>query len=122
MAMETSILKSVKKVLNIDPTLTHFDEDVLMQINMALATANQIGVGEELFYIEGDDATWESLSLPSDQLSMLKTYLFLKVKGVFDPDATSFTQEARRKQIEELESRLYIAADEFRHPLPEEVA
>lgn len=122
MAMEASILKSVKKVINIDPTLTYFDEDILMQINMALATANQIGVGESLFNIDGYDETWESLALPVDQLSMLKTYLFLKVKGVFDPDATSFTQEARRKQIEELESRLYIAADQLRHPLPEEVA
>lgn len=122
MPMETSILKSVKKVLGIDPSLEHFDEDVLMQINMALATANQIGVGDTLTIISGYDETWDSLALPDDQLSMLKTYLFLKVKGVFDPDATSFTQEARRKQIEELESRLYIAADLARHPLPEEVA
>ena len=120
--MEPSILKSTKKMLNLSEDDHSFDLDILTQINSSLAVANQIGVGNVVYYVPDEEKVWADLQLPIDQLNLLKTYVFLKVKAYFDPDSTSFTQEARKQQIEELEGRLYIAADALRHPLPEEVA
>jgi len=120
--VEPSILKSTKKLLNLPEDYDAFDLDVLTHINMALTTANQIGVGDIPFAVSDEDATWEQLGIPGDQLNLLRTFVFLKVKAAFDPDATSFTQEARKQQMEELTERLYVAADAARHPLPEEVA
>lgn len=119
--METSILTSTKKILGLTESYTSFDLDILTHINMALSTANQIGLGATLYNINDSTAQWSSLGLPVDQLNLLKTYIFLKVKMVFDPPPTSFAQDAMKQQISELESRLYYLSDAVAHPLEGEI-
>ena len=105
--MENSILTSTKKTLGLADDYVAFDEDVLTHINAAFSTLTDLGVGQvDGFSIEDDTALWTSYDVPLDQLSMVKTYIYLKVKILFDPPATSFHGTAAENQIKEFEWRL----------------
>ena len=107
--MISSILISTKKVLGIGEGYTAFDEDIIMHINSAFSTLNQLGVGpEEGFYIYDETAEWEDIELPDNQLNHVKTFIFLKVRLMFDPPTTSFVLEAMERQIKEFEWRLNV--------------
>jgi hypothetical protein len=106
--MADSILDTIKKMLGIPTTDTAFDTDIIVNINSAFMVLNQIGVGPETVYtIEDSSATWADFITDMDQLySAVKTYIYLKVKVVFDPPGTSYLLDAVQNQILELESRL----------------
>lgn len=105
--MEDSILISTKKILGVAANYTAFDLDIITHINSSLSTLNQLGVGPtDGFFIEDDSAVWADLDLPLNQLNMARTYVFLKVRMLFDPPTTSFLIAAMQKQIEEHEWRL----------------
>lgn len=117
--MEDSILKNVKKVLGIAATYKIFDEDVLMHINAAFSVLNQLGVGPlEGFMIEDDGAEWGDFDVLQPQLNLVKTYIFLKVRILFDPPTTSYLIDAVTKQIEQYEWRLSVMREnEIPYPL-----
>jgi hypothetical protein len=107
--MENSILKSTKKVLGLADGYTAFDLDVLTHINAAFSVLNDLGVGPVGgYFVEDDAAEWSSLGLPQNQLSMVRTYIYLKTRMLFDPPTTSFLIDATNKQIEQLEWRLNV--------------
>lgn len=105
--MENSILTSTKKILGISEDYEVFDLDITTHINAAFSVINQIGLGpDEGFMIEDEDAEWGDLGLPLNQMNLLRTYVFLKVRMLFDPPNTSFVIDAMNTQIQEYESRL----------------
>ena len=107
MALETSILKATKKVLNLDEGYTPFDPDVLMFLNTAFSTLDQLGVGPLGGITVADDtAVWTDLSVPDNQLNVIKSYVYLKVRLLFDPPSTSYHLASAEKQISEYEWRL----------------
>lgn len=107
--MSESILDSTKKILGIDSEYDAFDLDVMMHINGALSTLTQLGLGpEEGFMIEGRDEEWGDLLEDDMRLNSVKTYIYLKVRLLFDPPSTSFVLEAMKNQITELEWRLNV--------------
>ena len=119
--MENSILKSVKKILGIDASLTVFDFDILTHINSAFSTLNQIGIGPENGYaIEDDSALWTSFVGTDPLLSSVKTYVCLKVRIIFDPPQTSYLVDALNAQIRELEWRLNTLREMTLWTSPEE--
>lgn len=104
-----SILDSTKKVLGLDPDYDVFDQDILMHINSVFTTLNQLGVGpKEGFAIAGSDETWDTFLGNDFNLNSVKSYVQLRVRMMFDPPATSFTQQSFKEQIKELEWRLNI--------------
>lgn len=108
----SSILTTVKKSLGIDEDYRAFDPDILMFTNTALSTLTQIGVGPDSgFRIEDEAATWDDLLDGDDRLNHVQTYVYLKVRLLFDPPATSFAIEAMKTQISELESRINITVE-----------
>lgn len=110
--MEASILTSTKKILGVGQDYTAFDLDILTHINAAFSTLDQLGVGPlGGFTIEDSAATWDQLVIPQNQLNMVRTYIFLKVRSLFDPPTTSFALDAMNKQIQEHEWRLQAFAD-----------
>ena len=110
--METSILTSIKKMLGIAEDYTEFDEDIITHINSVFLNLTQLGVGpEEGFMIEGDTAVWEDFIDNSIQLQAVKTYVYLKVKLLFDPPLSSSVTESINRMIAELEWRLNAAVD-----------
>lgn len=101
--VENSILLTVKKLIGGDSTSPYFDTDLIVSINGALARAFQLGCGEENYQITGESDLWEDLNLPNKTLGMLKTYIYLKTKSVFDPPTSSVMIDALNSSIKELE-------------------
>lgn len=105
--MEASILKSTKKVLGLAPDYTPFDLDVITHINASFSLLNQLGVGPvEGFFIEDESAVWGDFVVPANQLNLVKTYIYLKCRILFDPPGTSFLLKSSEDQIKEYEWRL----------------
>ena len=110
--METSILTSIKKLLGVAEDYVEFDEDIITHINSVFLNLTQLGVGpEEGFMIEDDTAVWEDFINDSIQLQAVKTYVYLKVKLLFDPPLSSSVTESINRMIAELEWRLNVAVD-----------
>lgn len=107
--MPESILNTTKKSLGLDVDYPAFDPDVIMLINSALSTLTQLGIGPANgFMITGAAETWDAFLGEDPVANMAKHLVFLKVKLVFDPPATSFVIGAMEKQIEELTWRLNV--------------
>lgn len=105
-----SILDSIKKLLGIQPEYTSFDEDIIVAINTSFATLNQLGVGPEGGYmIEDNTQTWNDY-ITTTNLNMVKTYVYLKSRLLFDPP-TGGVLDAIKNQLSELEYRLYVECD-----------
>lgn len=107
-----SILTSIKKLLGITEEEDSFDMDIIMLINSAFVTLQQLGVGpSEGFSIEDDTATWEDF-LPDDKaVNAARQFIWLKVKMVFDSPTSSFVMDAMKHEIAENEWRLMVHAD-----------
>lgn len=109
--MAESILLSIKKLLGIMPDYTQFDDDIIIHINTAFATLNQLGVGpSEGFMIEDKFAEWQEYTT-SKNLTMIKTYIYLKVRLLFDPPTSSVLVESINRSIAELEWRIFLEGD-----------
>lgn len=109
---DSSILDSTKKVLGFDPDYSAFDADITMHINAALFTLNDLGVGAaDGFLITGREETWDQFSSDTKLLTAVKSYVYLKVRMLFDPPATSFAIDAINKQITELEWRMNVRVE-----------
>lgn len=108
-----SILTSIKKLLGVTEDYTQFDQDIIMHINTVFLNLNQIGVGpEEGFVIEDDTSDWSDFIGDDVRLQAVKTYVYLKVKLLFDPHALSSPViESMNRTIAELEWRLMAAVD-----------
>lgn len=107
--MEQSILTSTKKVLGVGADYTAFDQDILTHINATFGVLNQLGIGPANgFMIEDDTTEWAEYTTDLTMLGMVKSYIYLKVKMLFDPPTTSFHLDAANKQIEQLEWRLSV--------------
>lgn len=105
--MSESILNSTKKVLGISEDHDAFDVAILMHINSVFSTLSQLGIGPvEGFFIEDDSTDWEEFFGPDLNLNSVRTYVYLRVRLLFDPPATSFHINAIEEQIKELEWRL----------------
>lgn len=107
-----SILTSIKKLLGPSAEYEHFDPDIIMHINSALMVLTQIGVGPaEGFVIEDETSLWTDFLPSGKNLEAVKTYIYLKVKIVFDPPLNAAVLESYKQQIVEYESRLNSIAD-----------
>jgi hypothetical protein len=107
----SSILNDVKHALGLDTADPAFDIDIIMHINTVLAILNQLGVGPALgFMITGPDETWDQL-FEDTRLNPVKSYVYYRVRLLFDPPATGFTQAAMERQIDELGFRLNAEVD-----------
>jgi hypothetical protein len=112
--MEASILLSTKKILGIAEDYTVFDLDIITHINSVFSTLTQLGVGPpEGFMIEDESALWEDFNTTDDaQYNAVKSYVFLRVRLLFDPPTTSYLIAAFDEQIKELEWRLNAHREE----------
>ena len=106
-----SILNSVKKKLGIQEDYTHFDEDIIIDINSVFMILNQLGVGpDEPFTIEDEDAYWEDF-IDNTRIEAVKSYMYMKVRLMFDPPTSGFLVDSLNKQIAELEWRMLVQAE-----------
>lgn len=109
--MAQSILTSVKKILGIPETDTSFDPDILIHINSVFSILDQVGIGPDGgFAIEDASPTWDDF-VTDKRMNSVKTYVYLRVRLLFDPPNTSFVIESMNKQIAELEWRLNVVRE-----------
>lgn len=105
--MDDSILNTIKKLLGLDEDYDAFDTDVIVHINTYLGVLNELGVGVEGFSIEDDEATWsEFLAKNTVPLNEVKSYVYMRVRQVFDPPTSSILNQTLDKQIDELGWRM----------------
>jgi hypothetical protein len=104
-----SILDSVKKNLGLADDYDVFDPDIILFINSVFSTLNQLGLGPANgFMIEDDTATWDQFLGGDVRFNDVKTYIYLRVRLLFDPPQTGYLVEALDKQIKELEWRMNV--------------
>ena len=107
--LNESILDSIKKLLNISKDDTAFDTDVIININSVFTTLRQLGVeNEKGFRILSNEEKWNDFVSDELMLDSVKTYVYLKVKLVFDPPLNSSLMDSFERQIKELEWRLNV--------------
>lgn len=107
-----SILLSIKKLLGIMPDYEHFDPDIIIHINSAFSVLNQLDVGpEEGFKINDAGECWCQFTDDLPILEMVKDYVYLSVKLIFDPPQTAAAVESFKNMLKEYEWRLNVAVD-----------
>ena len=107
-----SILTSIKKSLGIAEDYEHFDQDIILHINTVFAILTQLGVGPATGFSIADKSTmWNEFISNKLYFEPVKTYVYLKVKLLFDPPQSSIVLEATNRMISELEFRLNAAAE-----------
>lgn len=107
-----SILNSIKKLLGITEDYDHFDSDIIMHINSVFTTLTQLGIGpEEGFSINDEAEKWGDFLPEERMIHSVKSYMFMKVKLMFDPPLSSAVIECTKEQIKEMEWRLQVVVD-----------
>ena len=110
--MDDSILNTIKKQLGITEDYTVFDNDLIIHINSVFLTLSQLGVGpDEGFFIEGKTDSWTDYIDEGVLLNSIKTYVYLKVKLLFDPPGSSYAIDAINNIIKELEWRINVQVE-----------
>lgn len=108
-----SILTSVKSMLGISEEYEHFDNVLIMHINSVLSILSQVGVGPATgFSITDKFQTWADF-IPTDdyRFESVKSYVYMKVKLLFDPPTSSAVLASTERMISELEWRLNVEAE-----------
>jgi len=107
-----SILTSTKEALGILPEHTFYDNQITMHINSVFTILNQLKVGpEEGYQIESEEDLWTDFIVDSKRVNAVKSYMFLRVKLMFDPPQMGYLVDSIRKQCDELEWRLNVQVD-----------
>lgn len=110
--MYESILTSIKKLLGIPEDYEHYDADIIMHINSVFMILNQLGVGPSNgFSITDKTAVWSNFISDNDNLEAVKSYVYMKVRLLFDPPLSSAVMECMNRMIGELEWRLNSEAE-----------
>lgn len=107
-SVENSILDSIKKLLQIEPSYDEFDVDIMIHINSVFSTLYQIGVGPQTgaYRITSQANAWSEFIGDDTFLEEVKSYIYLRVKRLFDPPETSFANDSFKDQLKEMEWRL----------------
>lgn len=112
MNIADSILTSIKKLLGISEEYECFDADLIMHINSVFSILTQLGVGPTTgFMIEDENAIWKDFINDEAKFMLVKSYMHLKVKLLFDPPLSSAVMECYKTQISEYEWRLNVASE-----------
>ena len=104
-----SILNDIKQLLSLEEDDPTFDLDVILHINTAISILDQIGAAPAGgFQVEVEDAEtkWSDFFGDLKGVSMVKSWIFLKVQLIFDPPATSFVIASKEKLLDELTFRI----------------
>lgn len=112
-SVRDSVLLSIKKLVGLDRAYTAFDDDLIIHINSVFTILNQLGVGpKQSFFITGEEDTWSDFFQDTvKQPELVKSYIYLKVRLLFDPPSTGVLHEAMERQISEFEWRLNVECD-----------
>ena len=113
-----SILTSIKKLIGYPEEYEQFDPDIIIHINSVFAILYQLGVGPaDGFVIKDKNTKWSDYIGDDKLLESVKTYVYMKVRLVFDPPSSSFVLESIKEMIKEYEWRLNAFAETKREEI-----
>ena len=107
-----SILSSIKKMCGVETEYPHFNDELVLFINSVFGILFQLGVGpkDKPFRITGSNETWD-MFMQEDQIETVKSYIFAKVKLMFDPPTSSFVLASYQDLCKEFEWRCNVDAE-----------
>lgn len=108
--MQDAILTTIKKMLGLDPNYEPFDVEIIVHINSALNVLYQLGLSNRPLIID-KTTTWSNLFGSRTDLEAVKTWIYLKVKMLFDPPSSASVLEAFQREAKELEWRINVELD-----------
>jgi hypothetical protein len=112
--MVTKILDSIKVLLGISSGDENFDEEIMMHINSVFSILEQLGVpGEENFQLEDGNELWTDYLPEEDMVPLIKSYIYYKVRLLFDPPQNSFLVNSMQKLTEEFEWRIHVMVEPY---------
>lgn len=112
MSGEESIIKSIKKMLNLADDYDPFDTEVIIHIRSVFSRLCQLGVGPaQGFPIADETVTWDAFLQGDSRYDSVKSYVYLRLRLLFDPPPTSFAIESFKEQIKEEEWRLNVQSE-----------
>lgn len=111
--MSASVLNSTKKKLGLTDDYQYFDEDQLYDyINLAFSELHQLGAGPaDGYYIDDPENDWDGFTQDIPLQNLVKSYVYIRVRILFDPPTSSFVLDSLNKQLEELTWRINVAVD-----------
>lgn len=110
--MEESILKTIKQLIGCPDDFEQFDLDLIVHINSSFATLTHLGVGpKEGYRITGADNAWSEFEDNAQKLSLIKDYVYIKTRLLFDPPTSGSLMDSLKEQLNEMEWRLYMIYD-----------
>lgn len=111
-APEDSILNTTKAQMSIQDSYEHFDKELIIFINSVFSILTQLGIGpSEGYSIKDQNDSWSDFLSDTPKLNMVKTYMYMKTRLMFDPPSSSIVSEAIKEQIKELEFRMNVQED-----------
>lgn len=103
-----SILNFVKSMIGVDEDYTHYDSDLIAYINLTIFNLSQIGIGSGNIVVRNKEDKWELILGERKDLEAVKTYVYLKVRLLFDPPQHAYLIEAIQREIDQIEWRLNV--------------
>lgn len=93
------------------PDYEHFDTELIIHINTIFMILCQLGVGPAYpFQITGPDELWTDF-ISDEAIPMVKSYMGIRVRKLFDPPVSSSAEKAIDEQIDEFEWRMLVFAE-----------
>lgn len=101
-----SILNDVRNALGDLNYKTAFDETIVVHINSVFSILHQLNDECKEFKINNSDETWNDFNEDNEFIDIIKEYVFLKVKLIFDPPNNFTVLNSIKEKLLELESRI----------------
>jgi hypothetical protein len=110
--MEGSILDDIRKAVGAEEWDDAFDDELITHTNSVFMILTQMGIGPaEGYVIDSDDNQWDEFVSDPIKYRLVKSYMGLKVRLLFDPPLSSAVMQSMNNQIAEYEWRLTAAAE-----------
>lgn len=100
------MLNDIKKQLGIADEDDSFDRDILLCMDTIMGIIYETGATETLSSVT-PETEWDEVFADDTIRQLAKTYMYLKVRLLFDPPTNSSIQKAFEEHAKELEWRMY---------------
>ena len=110
--LSESILTSEKKMLGITGEYEEFDPELIVLINGIFGTLEQLGIRSgDKFRIQDRFTTWGEYLDDSAMIDEIKSYMYLRLRLLWDVPSNSFVVKTFEDQIKEFEWRINVKGD-----------
>lgn len=108
------ILTDIKTLLGLGfESESAFDTDILLHINSVFSNLHSMGIGPDGGFTVSATSKWDEFFTNDEvrikTLANIKSYVYIKVRLLFDPPANSKISDSLFNAAKEFEYRLYTA-------------